>query len=98
MPPEMIIVPIVFALPSAVIVIRMWFRHQEKMAGLGRPLESTPAIEARLERVEQSLEAIAVEMERVGEGQRFLTKLLSDRTQALPTSAPATPPRINTPH
>lgn len=32
----------------------------------------------RLERLEQGMEAIAIEIERVSEGQRFVTKLLSD--------------------
>ncbi len=32
----------------------------------------------RLERVENAVEAIALEIERVGEGQRFVTKLLSE--------------------
>ncbi|MFN2635996.1 MAG: hypothetical protein ABR585_03085 [Gemmatimonadaceae bacterium] len=32
----------------------------------------------RLERIEQSVDAIAVEIERVSEGQRFVTKLLSE--------------------
>ena len=40
------------------------------------------AIEARLERIEQAVDAIAVEAERISEGQRFTTKLLSERTCA----------------
>ena len=38
----------------------------------------------RLERIEQSIDAIALEVERVSEGQRFVTKLLSE-SQHLPT-------------
>ncbi len=40
----------------------------------------------RLERMEQGIEAVAVEVERIGEGQRFVTQLMSDRAQraALP--------------
>lgn len=34
-----------------------------------------PAFDERLDRLQQSLDAIAVEVERVGEGQRFVTKL-----------------------
>lgn len=33
----------------------------------------------RLERMEQALDSIAVEVERITEGQRFTTKLLSER-------------------
>ena len=35
-------------------------------------------VTARLERIEQSLEAVAIEVERISEGQRFTTKLLSE--------------------
>jgi len=35
---------------------------------------------ARLERMETTLEAVAEQVERVTEGQRFTTKLLSERT------------------
>ena len=38
------------------------------------------AVEGRLERIEQAVDSIAVEVERISEGQRFTTKLLSDRT------------------
>src|SRR6476469_3391587 len=38
------------------------------------PLEVTD----RLERMEQALEAVAIEVERISEGQRFTTKLLSE--------------------
>jgi hypothetical protein len=34
---------------------------------------------ARLERLEQAVDTIAVEVERISEGQRFLTKLLAGR-------------------
>jgi hypothetical protein len=62
---------------------------------IGRPLVSAwakkleneskrPAIPAevatRLERMEQSIDAIAVEVERISEGQRFTTKLLAEST------------------
>jgi hypothetical protein len=44
-------------------------------------------VTARLERMEQAIDSIAVEVERISEGQRFTTKLLSERTgAALPTS------------
>lgn len=43
----------------------------------------------RLEHMEQAIDAIAIEVERISEGQRFTTKLLSDRHRdgaALPAS------------
>jgi hypothetical protein len=35
----------------------------------------------RMLRLEQAVESIAVEVERIGEGQRFLTKLQTERTE-----------------
>ena len=37
---------------------------------------------ARLERIEHAIEAMSVEVERIAEGQRFTTKLLSERAGA----------------
>jgi len=48
------------------------------------PLE----LQGRLERMEQAIDSIAVEVERISEGQRFTTKLLSDRQQSLPPQQP----------
>ena len=38
-----------------------------------------PDVSARLERMEQALDSIAIEVERISEGQRFTTKLLAER-------------------
>jgi hypothetical protein len=37
-----------------------------------------PEVTNRLERIERAVEAVAVEVERISEGQRFTTKLLSE--------------------
>jgi hypothetical protein len=39
----------------------------------------TPAPDVRLERIEQAIDAIAVEVERVGEAQRYSARLLAER-------------------
>jgi outer membrane murein-binding lipoprotein Lpp len=47
---------------------------------------------SRMERLEHAVDAIAIEIERVAEGQRFVTKVLADRpapAQASPLSSPA---------
>ncbi len=36
-------------------------------------------VSARLERLEQGMDAIAIEIERMSEGQRFVTKLLAEK-------------------
>ncbi|MEO5580471.1 MAG: hypothetical protein ABIR58_07410 [Gemmatimonadaceae bacterium] len=45
-----------------------------------------PPESSRLERVEQGIEAIAIEIERVSEGQRFVTRLLSESQTPLGAS------------
>jgi hypothetical protein len=51
-----------------------------------------PDVVARLERMEQAIDSIAIEVERISEGQRFTTKLLSERAdRGLPASNPANP-------
>lgn len=96
---EVIIVPTVFALPCIVIFARMWFKHKEKMITLSGTASSNPALEARLARIEEAVDTIAVEIERMGEGQRFVTKLLSDRSAQLPEASKSPGSgRVTTPH
>jgi hypothetical protein len=44
-----------------------------------RRVELPPETTARFERMEQAIDAIAVEVERISEAQRFTTKLLVER-------------------
>ena len=87
--PEVVIVPVVFAIPAIVLVVRMSFKHKEKMASLTGAASANPMFEARLQRIEEAVETIAVEIERMGEGQRFVTKLLAERTGQLPEATKA---------
>ncbi len=60
-----------------VVAIRAW-------AGRGRlkgQAELPKGLDQRLERIEQAVDSIAIEVERISEGQRFTTKLLSDRAE-----------------
>jgi len=43
-------------------------------------------ISARLERIEQAVEAVAIEVERIAEAQRFSAKLMSEQQRSLPKS------------
>lgn len=49
-------------------------------------------VSERLERMEHGIDAVALEVERIGEGQRFVTQLMSDRAKraALPEGVPRT--------
>ncbi|HEX3533854.1 MAG TPA: hypothetical protein VHT23_06510 [Gemmatimonadaceae bacterium] len=44
-------------------------------------------VAARLERMEQAIDSVAVEVERISEGQRFTTKLLSEGKGAAAASS-----------
>jgi hypothetical protein len=57
-----------------------------------------PEMTHRLERMEQAIDSIAIEVERIAEGQRFTTKLLSERATGAPGAQSAGAPRtINSP-
>ncbi len=43
----------------------------------------------RLEQLQQSMDSVAVEVERISEGQRFTTRLLAERHEAEPLPAAA---------
>ncbi len=45
---------------------------------------ASPEHEARLQRIETAVDSIAIEVERISEGQRFTTKLLAEKADALP--------------
>jgi hypothetical protein len=61
-------------------------RRWKRRTRAGQPQLGSDASQ-RLERLEQGMEAIAIEIERVSEGQRFVTKLLSTRESAARTEA-----------
>ena len=64
---------IVLLLPLVLVLARrLWVRSPRREM---LDFENSP----RLQRIEQAIESIAVEVERIGEAQRFTTKLLADR-------------------
>jgi hypothetical protein len=65
--------------PLSVGFARMFLKRANKPA-LPPPIFTETA--QRLERVEAAVETIALEIERISEGQRFVTKLLSEKQPA----------------
>lgn len=59
-------------------------------AGLG--------VDRNLAALVQAVDAIAIEVERLSEGQRFTARLLSERAPLLAPSKSESPPRVITPH
>jgi hypothetical protein len=78
---EDILVPIAFFVMIAVTAIgvplaRAFARRMER-----QPIAPaiTPELAAQIGRMEQAIDSIAIEVERISEGQRFTTKLLAER-------------------
>lgn len=67
----------VFSTLFLVVIVAVYRRFRRRRGGT-RPANLLTESAQRLERVEQAVEAIALEVERVGEGQRFVTRLLSE--------------------
>jgi hypothetical protein len=77
---EPVMIPIGFFAMVAIIsvgamITRVYTRRLEHEGKTKVPSEVT----SRLERIEQAVDAIAIEVERISEGQRFTTKLLTER-------------------
>ena len=71
-----------FGVLLPVILITLFMRRRRRKRKTAEPAKILGADSTeRLERLERGMEAIAIEIERVSEGQRFVTKLLSDSAQ-----------------
>jgi hypothetical protein len=84
----LMILGIVLGIP----LVRSYTRRVES-----RPRESLPSGEmiTRLDRIEQAIEAMATEVERIAEGQRFTTRLLSEAKTRAPVAIAAPPAAAN---
>jgi hypothetical protein len=87
--PIVIVFTIFVLAPIALSISRIFWRR----GSLPRQAAQSPENTQRLERMEQAIDSIAIEMERVSEGQRFVTRLLSEsRTGAAVEGQRAAPP------
>ena len=83
-PGEVAIVAIVFGTSAATILslAKMRMRASQRRNEL-----NDPAVDERLYRIEQAVDAMAIEIERMSESQRFTTMILAERlpsAEALP--------------
>ncbi|HUF65149.1 MAG TPA: hypothetical protein VMM17_04160 [Gemmatimonadaceae bacterium] len=63
------------------MIIGRWRRRRARRDA-GRTPVPVPGQDRRFDQLTQAVDAIAEEVERIGEGQRFVTQLLSERKQA----------------
>lgn len=90
MGPEVIVPLGFFASVVAVVLFRPLIKVMGRKVDAEAKRPAIPAeMSARLERMEQSIDAIAVEIERISEGQRFTTKLLAEVRDTPVPSLPA---------
>ncbi len=87
-PPQAVDISVAFFVMMGFIIVglplaRAFARRMDRRGETGSASEITP----RLDRIEQAVEAIAIEVERVSEGQRYTTKAISD-LRGLPAANP----------
>jgi hypothetical protein len=86
-------IPILAIACAPIIAIGMPIARAYARRLESRPTAAIPSdVSARLERMEQAIDSIAVEVERISEGQRFTTRLLADRTGGERDAPPAVRP------
>jgi hypothetical protein len=61
---------------GAVAIVAVFLWHRRKTRGV--TVTNTPEADARMVRIENAIESIAVEVERISEGQRYAARLLTE--------------------
>ena len=69
--------------PLSIALARRIWRRGTPTAATAFPTE----LADRLDRLDQSMDSIAIEVERIGEGQRFVTRIMSENGRALGAGA-----------
>ncbi len=82
---------ILTAVGAVTKVVLTWIKRPRAPGAL------PPELTERLERIERAVDVTALEVERIGEGQRFLTRTLTEHSTADPSQSDA-PSRVVTPH
>jgi hypothetical protein len=70
-----IVATIFIGFPLAMAIARNTWRRASRREAAGLP---APESTQRMDRLEQAVDAIAIEVERISEGQRFMTRLLTE--------------------
>ena len=90
-PPQVEPISIAFFAMIAIIVVGLpLMRAIARRIDRGTPVAPAIPREVRdqLQQISQAVDAIAIEVERISEGQRFTTKMLADRPQNLTVMSP----------
>jgi hypothetical protein len=92
-PQQAVDISIAFFLTMAAIIIglplaRAFARRMDRKSG-GGTAQIPTEVSAQLAHLNQAVDAIAVEVERISEGQRFTTRLLSEQRDAARQTLPS---------
>jgi type II secretory pathway component PulM len=82
---------------TSIAFAALWVRARERAARAESLLEGMRMMGARNDGVSPALDAIAEEVERIGEGQRFLTRIMSEQASRASLASPRAAGSI-TPH
>jgi hypothetical protein len=90
-PPQAVDISIAFFVTMAIIIIglpiaRAIARRMDRRPG---PAQVPSEVSAQLNQLNQAVDAIALEVERISEGQRFTTRLLSEQRDAARQTLPS---------
>lgn len=90
-PPQAVDMALAFFFSMVVIIIglpiaRAFARRMDRKAG---PPQIPPEVTAHLGQLSQAVDAIALEVERISEGQRYATRLLTEQRDAAHHTLPA---------
>ncbi len=75
----MLVMATILGSVSGFVVIGVWAKRV-LMKPTGASLNELRAVQATLAQLQTSIDSVAVEVERISEGQRFTTKLLADKS------------------
>jgi chaperonin cofactor prefoldin len=91
--PIVAIISVFFLAPLAIAISRFIWKRAAGPAP--RPAIADQATQQRLEQLQQSVDTIAIEVERISEGQRFVTKMLGERDRMAVGAGAAEPARAS---
>ncbi|MDQ6689864.1 MAG: hypothetical protein M3Z18_05070 [Gemmatimonadota bacterium] len=91
MPPEVKDISIAFFVTVAIIIIGFPIARAiaRSLDRRGRPAQVPSELNAQLTQLAQAVDAIALEVERISEGQRFTTRLLSEQRDSASQTLPS---------
>ena len=89
-----VFIPIALFISMAVVLAPLARAWGKRIESRGTPPAIPTDVKERLERMEQAIDSIAIEVERISEGQRFVSKLMHEREPQLISARPEKPANV----